>query len=65
MNNNYIPEFKSNFKEELSDFIIYQRSNGYIYVKDTCDELKRLDRFFISINSNQKLINQEVVDKWL
>lgn len=65
MNNNYIPEFKSDFKEELSDFIIYQRSNGYIYVKDTCDELKRLDRFFTSINSNQKIINQEVVDKWL
>lgn len=65
MNNFYVPKFESIFKEELSNFIIYQRSNGYIYVKGTCDELKRLDKFFISINSKQKVINQEVIDKWL
>lgn len=62
---NYIPQFKSHFKNELTNFIIYKRSNGYAYSKDTCDQLLRLDAFFVSLNTNNKVINQDVVDRWL
>lgn len=63
--NNYIPEFQSQFKEELRDFIIYKRSNGYTYGRNICCGLLRLDSFFLSLNSDKKIINQEIVDKWL
>ena len=63
--NNYIPKFQSQFKEELKDFITYKRSNGYAYTRDTCGELSRLDQFFASLNTNDKIINQNIVDEWL
>lgn len=62
---NYIPEFKSQFKNELKNFIIYNRSNGYAYTENTCGELSRLDKFFVCLNTNDKTINQDIVDKWL
>lgn len=62
---NYIPEFKSQFKTELKDFIIYKRSNGYTYNKYTCDVFLRLDKFFLSLNTEEKIINQDIVDRWL
>ena len=65
MNYNYIPNFKSHFKDELRNFIIYKRSNGYIYGQDICCGLSKLDKFFLSLNTNKKIINQDIVDKWL
>ena len=62
---NYIPKFKSQFKNELKNFIIYKRSNGYVYTKETCSEILRLDNFFVLLNTNDKIINQDIVDKWL
>ena len=38
MTENYIPQFKSHFKNELTNFIIYKRGNGYFYTKDTCQK---------------------------
>ena len=63
--NSYIPEFHSHFKKELKDFIFYKRSSGYAYNKDTCDGLLRLDKFFVSLNTEEKIINQDIVDEWL
>ena len=65
MNDNYIPNFKSHFKEELKNFIIYKRSNGYTYNEEMCRGLLRLDVFFISLSTEEKIINQDIVDKWL
>ena len=65
MSYNCIPEFKSQFKNELRNFIIYKRSNGYIYGQDICCGLSQLDRFFLSLNTEDKIINQDIVDKWL
>ena len=65
MTENYIPQFKSHFKNELTNFIIYKRSNGYFYTKDTCDQLLMMDNFFVSLNTNDKVINQDIVDNWL
>ncbi len=58
-------EFKSIFKKELSQFIIYKRSNGYKYSKPIIYRFHELDRFFLSLDNNTKFINQEIVDKWL
>ncbi len=56
-------EFKSIFKKELMDFIIYKRSNGYKYSDPISNKLFQLDEFFLSLNN--KVITQETVDKWL
>ena len=37
-NINYIPNFTSVFKNELKDYILFKRSNGYIYNKVKCYE---------------------------
>lgn len=62
--NNYIPKFKSVFKEEFKDFILYKRSLGYKYSKISCDRYKRLDYYFASIYLNEKKITQETIDGW-
>ncbi len=58
-------EFQSIFKEELSQFVIYKRSNGYKYEKAIIYRLYELDKFFSTFVNNTKVINQEIVDKWL
>lgn len=58
-------KFQSIFKKELSEFIIYKRSNGYKYSKPVIYRLCELDKFLLSLNNNNKIINQETVDKWL
>ncbi len=63
MNENF--KFESIFKEELSQFILYKRSNNYKYSKPIIFRLYELDRFFLSLNTSTKIINQEIVDKWL
>ena len=58
-------KFQSIFKKELSEFIIYKRSNEYKYSKPVIYRLCELDKFLLSLNNNNKIINQETVDKWL
>ena len=64
-NINWIPNFTSVFKNELKDYILFKRSNGYIYNKVKCYELLKLDKFFNQINLKEKYINQEIIDLWL
>ncbi len=61
----YIPKFTSVFKEELKDYILFKRSNGYKYDKIKCYELSQLDRFFNEINLKEKYIDQKIIDLWL
>lgn len=61
----WIPDFNSKFKNELKNFIIFKRSNGYKYGENNCYRLLELDKFFISLNTNDLTISQEVVDKWM
>lgn len=63
--NNWIPEFKSIFKNELKNFILYKRSNGYKYSETMCYKLLELDIFFISLNKETLSISQEDIDNWL
>lgn len=64
-NNNWIPEFKSKFKKELSDFIVYKRSNGYKYGKNACYHLIKLDNYFLSLKDESLVINQDIIDGWI
>lgn len=61
----WIPEFKSKFKQELKDFVIFKRSNGYKYGENQCYRLLELDNFFISLKDKELVINQDIIDKWL
>ena len=45
-------KFQSIFKKELSEFIIYKRSNGYKYSKPVIYRLCELDKFLLSLNNN-------------
>lgn len=63
--NNWIPDFTSIFKNELKEYILFKRSNGYIYDKTKCYELLRVDKFFNKINLKEKYIDQEIIDLWL
>lgn len=62
---NFIPNFTSIFKEDLKNYILFKRSNGYKYGKVTCAELLRIDRFFNEINLKEKKIDQNIIDSWL
>lgn len=62
---NFIPNFTSIFKEDLKNYILFKRSNGYKYGKVTCAELLRIDRFFNEINLKEKKIDQNIIDLWL
>lgn len=66
MNDNiYIPNFKSIFKDELFDFIMFKRSNGYKYGRRKCYNFIRLDTFFIHYKLDEKKITNECIDEWL
>lgn len=62
---NKVPEFKSKFKNELHDFVVYKRSNGYQYGDNMCYRLLQLDKYFLTIDDDKLEITQDIVDSWL
>ncbi len=63
--NDWLPEFKSIYKDELKNFILFKRSNGYEYSENTIYEFLRLDKFFIMLDQDKIEITEEIVDKWI
>lgn len=56
MLNNY--EFKSAFKQELNDFVLYKRSLGFAYQKEIL-RLKYIDNILFTLNLKNKKINKD------
>lgn len=65
MVSNKIPEFKSIFKEELKDLIIYKRNCGLKYGRTNIDMCRKLDEYFIDIQLNEKAIDYKIYDQWM
>lgn len=61
----WIPDFKSQFKKELENFIKFKRSNGCVYGEPICYRLKELDTFLLSLDQTEPYIDQEVYDLWM
>lgn len=61
----WIPDFKSPFKNELKNFIKFKRSNGYTYGEPICYRLVELDTFLLSLKQTEPHIDQEVYDLWI
>ena len=57
--------FKSIFKEELTNYINFKKNIGYLYGDKTIANYKVLDDFFIEINLKEKIINNDIIEKWL
>lgn len=65
MVSNKIPEFKSIFKEELKDLIIYKRNCGLKYGRTNIDMCRKLDKYFTDIQLNEKAIDYKIYDQWM
>lgn len=65
MDSRTIPEFKSVFKEELTDLIIYKRNCGLKYGRTNIDMCKKLDTFFEDIQLKEKKIDYRIYDEWM
>jgi len=61
----YIPDFKSIFNNELTDFIKFKRSCGYVYGRANTSMSKLMDNFFISQKMSYKMVNQDMYDSWM
>lgn len=65
MDSNKIPEFRSIFKEELRDLIIYKRNCGLKYSRTNIDMCRKLDEYFTNIQLDEKIIDYEIYDQWM
>lgn len=65
MVSNKIPEFKSIFKEELRNLIIYKRNCGLKYDRTNIDMCRKLDEYFTDIQLNEKVIDYKIYDQWM
>jgi len=61
----YFPDFKSIFNNELTDFIKFKRSCGYVYGRANTSMSKLMDNFFISQKMSYKMVNQDMYDSWM
>ena len=55
--------FDSIFKNEIQDLINLKRAQGFKYVTEEC-ALKRIDKYLVGKNMQEKVITKSVVDEW-
>lgn len=60
------PKFNSIFKEEFYDYVNYKKSIGYNYTnRSSYSNIEILDKFFVELNLKEKIINNQIFEKWL
>ena len=55
--------FDSIFKNEIQDLINLKRAQGFKYAAEEF-ALKRIDKYFVDKNIQEKVIIKSVVDEW-
>ena len=55
--------FDSIFKNEIQDLINLKRAQGFKYVTEEF-ALKRIDKYLVGKNIQEKVLNKSVVDEW-
>ena len=55
--------FDSIFKNEIQDLINLKRAQGFKYVTEEF-ALKRIDKYLVDKNIQEKVINKSLVDEW-
>ena len=57
--------FRGPFKEELVEFIKYQRAQGYKYGTSIIYRFRQMDDFFLNHNYTKKVITEKMYNEWI